>query len=61
MSAYVKHTKDHTSYCVLQNFCKVSAGGVPIVNEMDCPLLQATDRLCSSFCEFAGSNNQEKL
>ena len=44
MSACVKHTKDHTSYCVLQKFCKVSAGGVPIVNEMDCPLLQATDR-----------------
>lgn len=44
MLACVKHAKNHTSYCVLQKFEQVFAGGVHIVNEMDCPLLQATDR-----------------
>lgn len=42
--ASVKHTKNHTSYCVLQKFEKVCAGGILVVNEMDCPLLQATYR-----------------
>ena len=44
MSACVKHNKTNTSYCVLQKVDKLLVGGVPVLNEMDCPLVQATQR-----------------
>ena len=31
--------KDDDSYCILQPLDRIESGGVPIVNELECPLL----------------------
>ena len=42
LSACVQHTFTNTSYCVIQKFQEVLAGGSPILNEMECPYMLAT-------------------
>jgi len=43
LAANVKNV-DTCCYCVLQKFSQVCVGEVPVVNEIDCPLLEADTR-----------------
>ena len=47
--ACIKEVQSQLSYAVLQKFEYVSAGGINICNELDCPLVQPTDRFDVKF------------